>query len=76
MITHWNELLLLAYLVTGFITAFDLYVKDVLDGKNPGLFSIGFNILVLMLFWFPLLIISIYWYAIKAGYCIRQTDKK
>ena len=67
--------LLILYLVTGFITAFDVCYHNKVRGIQKGLFETGFTILMTTLFWLPIGILMIYIYWLVGLYSLITEEE-
>ena len=76
MIEKYYNLVMIAYLVTGFIMAFDVCYYDSKHCKQHGLLETGIIIMSMVFAWLPLVVISIYWYWLKGLYAIITEEEK
>lgn len=76
MIEKYYNIIMIAYLITGFIMSFDVCYYDKKKGKDNGLLDTGIKILLLTVCWLPAIIYSIYAYWLKGLYEIITEEEK
>ena len=60
-----EKYLIIIYLVTGFITAFDVCFEFKKSGKNLDILDTGWILILSILFWLPGFMLCTYGYALK-----------